>query len=387
MASETQPTETKPRKPTFTPEEEKEIFSHPFFAKTAEDMEGHPAYEALRALKYESEDPNANAEAYKEEGNYYVKKKEYEKAVLAYSGGINAEPLDKKLLAILYTNRGIANGLCIYNKRTNSCPQDFFPSALKLKLRVLTWFLASVENYGSSVKDCKSAIKINPTHIKAYVQAVKSLLILSKASEALEMCETGLQVDPENATLTELKQKASDLNASFEAQIEKRKNEKAEQIGKLTNVFNNLKKRNITIDFKQPPMGLPEHAGVQISFDAMNLIHWPVLIIYPEFGQTDFIQDVGEFLTLRECLKHVLTPENPPPWDKEKDYTTDMKDLEVYFESIEGGKMIKVPIARTITELTRYSGFYVRRDLVISLFVVSKRSKNFYKKWLEEIGI
>lgn len=111
MASETQPTESEPRKPTFTPEEEKEIFSHPFFAKTAEDMEGHPAYEALRALKYESEDPDANAEAYKEEGNYYVKQKEYEKAVLAYTGGINAEPIDKKLLAVLYTNRGIANGL------------------------------------------------------------------------------------------------------------------------------------------------------------------------------------------------------------------------------------------------------------------------------------
>lgn len=106
---------------------------------------------------------------------------------------------------------------------------------------MLAWFLASVENYGSSVKDCKSAIKINPAHIKAYIQAVKSLLILSKASEALEMCETGLQVDPENATLTELKQKAFDLKASLEAQIEKRKNEKAEQIGKLTNVFDNLK--------------------------------------------------------------------------------------------------------------------------------------------------
>ncbi|VDO05323.1 unnamed protein product [Rodentolepis nana] len=88
---------------------------------------------------------------------------------------------------------------------------------------------------------------------------------------------------------------------------------------------------------------------------------------------------------VRECLKHVLNPESPPPWDREKAYTTDLKDIEVYFESIEGGKMIKVPIARTLTELTRLPGFYVRRDLVVSLFVVSKRSKNFHKKWLEEI--
>ncbi|VDN97997.1 unnamed protein product [Rodentolepis nana] len=265
MASETQATVNEPRKPTFTPEEEEEILRHPFFAKSAEDMEGHPAYEALRALKYESDDPNSNAEAFKEEGNYYVKKKEYEKAVLAYSGGINAKPSDKKLLAILYTNRGIANGL---------------------------W-----KNYGSSVQDCKSAIKIDSAHVKAYVQAVKSLLILSKASEALEMCEAGLQVDPDNTTLAELKQKASDLKASLEAEMEKKKNEKAEQIGKLSNVFMILKKRNIAVDFKQPPVGLPEHAGVQISFDARNLIHWPVLFIYPEFSQTDFIQDAGEFLT------------------------------------------------------------------------------------------
>lgn len=108
MASET---EAEPRKPTFTHEEEKEIFSHPFFARSTKDMEGNIAYEALQALKYESEDPNANAEAYKEEGNYYVKKKEFEKAVLAYSGGIKAKPPDKKLLATLYTNRGIANAL------------------------------------------------------------------------------------------------------------------------------------------------------------------------------------------------------------------------------------------------------------------------------------
>ncbi|KAM7542067.1 hypothetical protein Aperf_G00000019178 [Anoplocephala perfoliata] len=352
--AETSTTVTEPRKPTFTPEEEKEIFSHPFFARSAEDMKGNVAYEALQALKYESEDPNANAEVYKEEGNYYVKKKEFEKAVLAYSGGINAKPTDKKLLAILYTNRGIANGL---------------------------W-----KNYGSSVKDCKLAIEQDPTHLKAYLQAAKSLLILSKASEALEICESGLKMDPHNVALDELRLKASTLRASLAAETAKKANAVAEHKEKLTGAFENLKRRNIAIDFKQPPMGLPEHAAVEISFDHMNLIHWPVLLIYPEFGQTDFVQDVAEYLTIRECLKHVLNPAEPPPWDREKAYTTDLKDLEVYFESREGSRMVKVPISRTFTQLTKCPGFYVRRDLVIGLLVVSKRSKNFYKKWLEEIG-
>lgn len=104
-------TETKGNGPTFTEDEQKEILSHPFFARSVEEMEGNPAFEALQALKYESENPNANAESFKEEGNYYVKQKQYEKAVSAYTGGITAKPTDTKLLAILYTNRAIANGL------------------------------------------------------------------------------------------------------------------------------------------------------------------------------------------------------------------------------------------------------------------------------------
>lgn len=109
MTTETTDKET--GKSTFTAEEEKEIFSHPFFARSAEEMEGNPAYEALRTLKYESEDPNANAESFKEEGNYYIKHKDYEKAITAYTGGILAKPTNKRLLAVLYTNRGIAHGL------------------------------------------------------------------------------------------------------------------------------------------------------------------------------------------------------------------------------------------------------------------------------------
>ncbi len=57
-----------------------------------------------------------------------------------------------------------------------------------------------------------------------------------------------------------------------------------------------LQTRGIHIDFNLPPVGLPESAGVEISFDKMNLIHWPVLIMYPEFNQTDFVQDVAEYL-------------------------------------------------------------------------------------------
>ncbi|KAL5970079.1 Tetratricopeptide repeat protein 4 [Taenia solium] len=326
-------------KSTFTKEEEKEIFSHPFFAHSAEEMEGNPAYEALRTLKYESDDPNANAESFKEEGNYYIKQKDYEKAITAYTGGILAKPTDKKLLAVLYTNRGIAHGLR--------------------------------KNHGSCVKDCNWAVKQDPTHLKAYFQAVKSLMILSKPAEAVAMCEAGLKVAAGNETLTELKAKAMNLQAAMTEKEEKKQSAVEESHSKLSGAFKQLAARGIVIDFEQPPVGLPEHAAVEISFDHMNLIHWPVLFMYPEFSQTDFVQDVAEYLTIRECLKHVLNPSEPPPWDKEKAYTTSEDKLEVYFEDTKFAKqMVEVPITRTITELTRCPGYSESRYKTDSLLAI-----------------
>uniref|UniRef100_A0A0X3P9X1 Uncharacterized protein n=1 Tax=Schistocephalus solidus TaxID=70667 RepID=A0A0X3P9X1_SCHSO len=100
-------TETQPKEEKLS-DLEKDLRSHPAFAKSLEDMQDSPAFQALQALKYESENPNENAQSYKEEGNYYVERGEFGKAVTAYGGGIAAQPTDKKLLAVLYTNRGIA---------------------------------------------------------------------------------------------------------------------------------------------------------------------------------------------------------------------------------------------------------------------------------------
>ncbi|VDN11551.1 unnamed protein product [Dibothriocephalus latus] len=262
-------TETQPKEETLS-DLEKELRSHPAFAKTLEDMKDSPALQALQALKYESENPNENAKSYKEEGNYHVERGEFDKAVTAYGAGIAAKPTDKKLLAVLYTNRGIAQ--------------------------------ARMKNYGSCVQDCKSAIKLDASHTKAYVQAVKTLLLLSKYKEAVEMCKAGLEVSPSNEALADLKRKSEELES-----------------------------RGIAINMELPPIGLPDSAGVQISFDHLNKIHWPVLFMYPEFGQTDFVQDVAEYVTVKHCLSQLLTPSNPPPWDVDKHYTTSMDELEVGF--------------------------------------------------------
>jgi hypothetical protein len=35
-------------------------------------------------------------------------------------------------------------------------------------------------------------------------------------------------------------------------------------------------------------------SGAKVTLDAENVLHWPVLFVYPEYGETDFIQSFDE---------------------------------------------------------------------------------------------
>lgn len=98
----------------------------------------------------------------------------------------------------------------------------------------------SIENHGSCVKDCNRAIRQDPTHLKAYFQAAKSLMILSKPEEAVEVCNVGLKVAADNETLTELKAKAIDLLAVRTAEEEKKQSAVKESHSKLSGAFKQL---------------------------------------------------------------------------------------------------------------------------------------------------
>lgn len=64
----------------------------------------------------------ARAEAYKEDGNYEYKRKNFKEAVAAYTEGIKIKCDDTSLNAILYTNRATAQ-FCLGITQIN---QNFF---------------------------------------------------------------------------------------------------------------------------------------------------------------------------------------------------------------------------------------------------------------------
>ena len=47
-----------------------------------------------------------------------------------------------------------------------------------------------------------------------------------------------------------------------------------------------------------------------------NILVWPVMFVYPEYGQTDFVQEMDEDVSLGAMLENVFSER--PPWDEQK---------------------------------------------------------------------
>ena len=81
-----------------------------------------------------------------------------------------------------------------------------------------------------------------------------------------------------------------------------------------------------------PPVfeyGAQQHDAKPILDRNTGLISWPLLILYEEYGQTDFIQLTNEMDTFAEQLSIVLPDGGPyAPWDRMRKYT--ISNIEVF---------------------------------------------------------
>ncbi|VDP89885.1 unnamed protein product [Echinostoma caproni] len=243
-------------------ESDQVLDTHPAFATDFDAANDDPGFAGLQALKYESEDPNANAMSYKDEGNYHYGRKEFKKAIDSYTGGLRAKPTDKKLAAILHTNRAICH--------------------------------SHLQNYGSCIRDCKAAIALNPEHMKAYTKGAQASLALSKIDACLEFCERGLELFPDAEQLIRFQLDALKQQVKIDRVTNSKRETQQREIEDQVQVYRLAHAHGIRINFKLPPVDVPDAAGMQFYKDDSGLLHWSVLFMYPEFGQTDFMRDVVE---------------------------------------------------------------------------------------------
>ena len=206
-------------------------------------------------------------------------------------------------------------------------------------------------NLRKCLRDCKAARRLDPTNIKCYFHGTKAYNALKRYEEGSAFIETGLEVLENVTDLDAAKKKATlksfaklkaQATLGMETERALRKKEKAA-----------AKKQRVKIqalqeacNFRGVRMGPPifEYGAQQRGAEPVlrikdpadlttSQLTWPLLILYEETSQTDFIQEVHEGTTLRQQLEVVLPDpgRGPPiPWDREGTYT--ISNIEVWIQ-------------------------------------------------------
>ncbi|CAM9473417.1 unnamed protein product [Ectocarpus sp. 8 AP-2014] len=273
---------------------------HPMFAESIDEMDPG-VVKAFQDLTYEDETPLSLGEHFKQLGNDRFKRGKknamyFRHAQQAYTEGLRNVRLGEEtpeltaMVVALLSNRAMAN--------------------------------LALKNYGSCRKDCDEALALSPGHVKCLYRKAKAELMLRRHGEALAVCEEGLKIDPSNTELLKIKKECERaLKAAEDATVALNR-EKEERLERLAAVWDECEAAGV----KLGPSGFDEsnheqrNAFLPMADDEGGVI-WPVLLLYPQYGQSDLIQAFRDADMLAEHLAAAFPEEGPPaPWDTSFEY-------------------------------------------------------------------
>ncbi|XP_054836889.1 tetratricopeptide repeat protein 4 isoform X2 [Eublepharis macularius] len=325
------------------------------------DPEQNPDLACLQSIIFDEEQTlEEQAKTYKNEGNDYFKEKDYKKAVISYTEGLNKKCSDQELNVVLHTNRAAA---------------QFY-----------------LGNYRSALSDVIAARKLKSNHLKAVVRGALCHLELQHFSEAMMWCEEGLRIDPKEKKLLETRAKADRLKRTKERDLRKaRLQEKKEQAQK-DSLFKAIEDRNIKLspvsskDGNVISASLAEMSldgfnsesaiGAKVCLDENGSLSWPVLFLYPEHGQSDLISAFHEESRFIEHLMVMF--EELPPWDTERKYYP--SQLELYYEDEEREEIYQICTQSTLLQALQHQRYFVKAGTPIFFILVKLApfSKNYF---------
>ncbi|TKV91333.1 hypothetical protein SEVIR_9G089500v4 [Setaria viridis] len=261
------------------------------------------------------------AREFKEQGNQFVRmgRKHYAEAVSCYTKAIaQMEPLTSLDAAaaadasVLFANRAHVNLL--------------------------------LGNHRRALDDAEQAIALSPSSVKAYYRAVKAALALDLLPDAASFCRRGLEQDPANE---ELKKLLSQVDAKLSEQ-ERQRAKVAQAIAAAKDLAASVEKRGVKLG--EP--AYQELTGVKKpKLDEQGVLHWPVLLLYPEVMSSDFIEDFPETDTFSPHLDVMFSESSPPlPWDENHAYTR--YTVELYYQGGFGKPLSKSERLRYLLEGT-----------------------------------
>ncbi|XP_006977763.1 tetratricopeptide repeat protein 4 isoform X1 [Peromyscus maniculatus bairdii] len=345
---------------------EEEFDKIPLFMKKAPseiDPKEFPDLACLQSIIFDDErSPEEQAKAYKEEGNDYFKEKDYKKAVVSYSEGLKKKCVDPDLNAILYTNRAAAQ-----------------------------YYLG---NFRSALNDVLAARKLKPGHLKAIIRGAICHLELKHFAEAVNWCDEGLQIDAKEKKLLEVRAKADKLKRMEERDLRRAKLKEKKEQRQTEALLQAIKARNIRLvseavvkDEDSASNGPTEiilnglssenPGGARLSLNNQGRLSWPVLFLYPEYTQSDFVAAFHEDSRFVDHLKVMFS--EAPSWDSEQKYYLD--NLEIYFEDEDGAELYQVSPWSTLLQVLQHPRYLVKA--LTPTFVVCVGSSPFSENYLQ----
>ena len=193
-------------------------------------------------------------------------------------------------------------------------------------------------NYARAIDDCDAAIVANPSNLKAYFRAARASAWLDKFEQGLDYIAKALAIEPNNAGIHKEKQEIELMRARHNARLEaarartrKLELERDAVMKQKGTWVKMLLERNVAIGpYLFDTMGDYLQNGAKPYMDEKSReMHWPVLFLYDEYRQLDFIQDFAENDTFGDHLKVMFPGDSFCEWDEKQKYVH--SNLEVYF--------------------------------------------------------
>jgi len=316
---------------------------------TEKDVSENPAAAALSHLLHEDTPPCERVDRLKMSGNNNLSMglktgnaHLFTSAIEFYTQGLDVKCDDRRLNMQLFSNRAQAH---LYR-----------------------------QNYGMALADAQRAILLDPSHVKSYFRGATAGLALNDMNRASTLVKRGLELPGESGNV-ELLTLSAEINRRVEAaKVKYNKELRAQQ--------EKLKMEMITRRVMKEcgiQSGPPEIVSEQWSLYCQDAFiklregvtaerRFPLLFLYDEYDQTDFVQSADWKSTFLEQLSQMFPPmASAPPWDDKGRY--EVSKLAVFYRVVASGKYVRVSPAATIKQVLQ-SDTYILPGMLPTFHIV-----------------
>jgi len=316
-----------------------ELKQHPAFMTDYDSTQPLPeALEGLQAIKYQSDNCDENAFSYKEDGNKNFQLGKYRWAVDSYTEGIKCKPADPLLNAVLYTNRAASN--------------------------------YRIGNYRLALNDCMEARKFKSDHVKAIMRGAMCNVELELFTEAITWCDEALELCPTDEKMKSVRIKADKLMRERESRKRRDLAAERKEERERGRILAAVEKRGVVLsgaDGSCSPFSSQAPTGAKVHLNSDGVLVWPVMFLYPEYGETDFVEAFSEVSSFADHLDVMFGTESPA-WDADKKYQPG--HLQVLFEDKNSRRLYGVDVGTSLLAALQHKQYTVHDGIPCFLIVV-----------------